>query len=494
MSDIILHKKNEAYIQVECDKGIGQELSSYFEFYVPGFQFTPAFKSKMWDGKIRLFDMRNFTIYHGLVSYIEKFAKERKYELEIDADVVNSEVYSLVEAKDLIQQLNLPHEPRDYQLKSFVQSVRNKRLLILSPTASGKSLVIYIILRYLQEADFKKGLLIVPTTALVEQMFSDFASYGYDSETYCHRQYSGKEKHTNKLLTISTWQSVYKNPVEYFEQFDFVFGDEAHQFKAKSLTTILSNCINSKYRIGLTGTLDGTHTHRLVLEGLFGPVYQATTTAELIEKKQLADFKIKCLVLKYGEDICQQARNWTYNQEIEYIVKNPARNNFIKNLALSLKGNTLILFAFVEKHGKELHSIIKDSVKKRKVFFVFGGTDVETRESVRSITEKENDAIIVASYGTFSTGVNIRNLHNIIFASPSKSKIRNLQSIGRGLRLGENKEKAVLFDIADDMRTGKFANYTLKHFVNRVKIYEDEKFEYKFYNIELKNGQTHKNN
>ena len=101
---------------------------------------------------------------------------------------------------------------------------------------------------------------------------------------------------------------------------------------------------------------------------------------------------------------------------------------------------------------------------------------------------KESDAIIVASYGTFSTGVNIRNLHNIIFASPSKSRVRNLQSIGRGLRLGENKEQAVLFDVADDFRIGKFANFTLKHFAERVKIYDEEKFNYKFYNIELKNA------
>ncbi len=288
------------------------------------------------------------------------------------------------------------------------------------------------------------------------------------------------------FLTITTWQSIYKNDKEYFEQFDFVLGDEAHQFKAKSLTTILSGCTNAKYRIGTTGTLDGTQTHKLVLEGLFGPVYRSTSTAELIEQGHLADFKIKCLVLKYPEALCKEARNWDYNQEMEFIVRHQARNNFIKNLTMSLEGNTLVLFQFVEKHGKDLYALIKEHAKKRHVFFVFGGTDTEIRESVRSTTEKEKDAIIVASYGTFSTGVNIRNLHNVIFASPSKSRIRNLQSIGRGLRKGDKKEAATLFDIADDFRTGKFANYTLKHFIERVKIYDEEKFEYKFYNIELK--------
>ena len=492
MSDVILHKLNEAYIKVECEKSISQELSSYFAFRVPGYQFVPAYKNKLWDGFIRLYDLRTNQIYHGLVPYIEKFCAERNYTSEINSEISITESFSLVEAVDFVRTLNLPHEIRDYQLNAFVQAVRNRRILLLSPTASGKSLILYVILRWLQESDYKRGLLIVPTTSLVEQMYTDFESYGYDSEEYCHRQYSGKEKHTNKLLTITTWQSIYKNDADYFEQFDFVMGDEAHQFKAKSLTTILSGCTNAKYRIGTTGTLDGTQTHRLVLEGLFGPVYKATTTSELIDKGQLASFKIKCLILKHNEAVCKQARDWDYNTEIDYIVQNPARNEFIRNLALSLNGNTLILFQFVEKHGKDLYTIIKDSVKDRHVFFVFGGTDVEIRESVRAITEKERDAIIVASYGTFSTGVNIRNLHNIIFASPSKSRIRNLQSIGRGLRKGDNKEEAVLFDIADDFRIGKFVNYTLKHFIERVKIYDDEKFNYKFYNIELKNGTNDK--
>jgi superfamily II DNA or RNA helicase len=287
-------------------------------------------------------------------------------------------------------------------------------------------------------------------------------------------------------LTITTWQSIYKNDAEYFEQFDFVLGDEAHQFKAKSLTTILSSCINSKYRIGCTGTLDGTQTHRLVLEGLFGPVYQSTTTSELIEQDHLAKFKIKCLVLKYSEEVCKLAKSWDYHSEIDYIINSIKRNEFIKNLTLSLEGNSLVLFNLVEKHGKQLHRMIKEAAKNRHVFFVFGGTDVEIRESVREITERENNAIIVASYGTFSTGINIRNLHNIVFASPSKSRIRNLQSIGRGLRKGENKEEAVLFDIADDFRVGKFINYTLKHFIERCKIYDEQKFPYKFYNIEIK--------
>ena len=487
MYDIQLLKVNEAYVHVICERNIAQELSDYFTFYVPGYQFTPAYKSRYWDGKIRLLYSRTMNIYRGLVFYIEKFCEERKYTIDVDVTLKVTENFSGVEAAEFISSLNLPFEVREYQCKSFLHAVRHKRIMLLSPTASGKSLIIYMILRYLQQ-EHKRGLLIVPTTSLVEQMYKDFQDYGYDSDEYCHRQYSGKEKHTNKFLTITTWQSIYKNDAEYFEQFDFVIGDEAHQFKAKSLATIMSGCVNAGYRIGCTGTLDGTQTHRLVLEGLFGPVYQATTTKELMDNDHLAKFKIKCLILKYPDTVCKQSRDWSYNDEMNYIVLNKARNEFIKNLVLSLEGNTLVLFQFVEKHGKELYEIINKNAKKRKVFFVFGGTDVEVRESVRAITEKESDAIIVASYGTFSTGINIRNLHNILFASPSKSRIRNLQSIGRGLRIGDNKKEATLIDIADDMRVGKHTNYTLYHFIERVRIYDDEKFNYKFYNIDLKNG------
>lgn len=480
---------NESLMRVRCDRGIAQELSDIFTFMVPGYQFTPKFKNKLWDGKIRLLDTRSMTLHRGLLHYIIPFCKDREYELILDPALELSENYSLQEGTKFSATLGLPFVARDYQISAFVHAIRNKRLLILSPTASGKSLIIYLMLRYFQSIGLKRGLLIVPTTSLVRQMYSDFESYGYDSESNCHMVYAGKERVNNSFLTISTWQSLYTQDPEFFDSFDFVFGDESHLFKAKSLTSILNNCINAKYRIGLTGTLDGTTTHKMVLEGLFGPVYKTITTKELIDSKSLASFKIKCLTLKYSKESCMKANKWEYQDEIDFIVSNPARNKFIKNLVLSLEGNTLVLFNLVDKHGKVLYNLIQDSMSTgRHLFFVHGGTDVDEREEVRRITELENNAIIVASYGTFSTGINIRNLHNIVFASPSKSRIRNLQSIGRVLRLGANKEQAVLFDISDDLRTGKKPNITLQHFIERLKIYDEEKFPYKLYSIDLKNG------
>ena len=489
---LIVEKVNEVYVKVNCERHVAQELSDFFTFFVPGHQFVPAFRNRIWDGKIRLFDLRNNQLYIGLIPYFEEFCKERDYTWshdEIEDD------YSLYHAKKFIKELNIhsngkPIEVREHQINAYVHAMQRRRALLLSPTASGKSLIIYMLFRQmLRYKEGSKGLIIVPTTSLVEQLFSDFGDYNNGAMgEYVHRIYQGKEKHTDKPLTISTWQSLYQLPKEYFHQFDYIIGDEAHLFKAQSLTTILTSCINAKYRIGLTGTLDGTKTHKLVLEGLFGQVKQVTTTRELMDKKQVSDFEIKCLILKHPDDICLEMKDKDYQAEIQYLIACEARNKFIKNLAVSLGNNTLILYQMVAKHGQVLYDMIRntENIGDRKVFFVHGGTETEDREKIREIMEKENDAIIVASYGTFSTGINIRNLHNIIFASPSKSRVRSLQSIGRGLRNSEGKDKATLYDIADDLRYKKHMNFTLKHFVERVKIYTEEKFSFKTYKIGLK--------
>ena len=477
-----ISKVNEVYVKVHCEAGEAMELSEYFTFYVPGYKFMPAFRNKVWDGKIRLFDRQTNNIYAGLLHYIEKFCKERDYELDVDYELRTNEEFSLVEAEEFVKKLKLPFEPRDYQMKAFVHAIRNQRGLLLSPTASGKSLIAYLITRYLK----CKTLIIVPTISLVAQMYKDFKDYGFDSDTYCHTITAGADKVSKKPIIISTWQSIYKMPKDYFNQFDLIIGDEAHLFKAQSLTKIMTSLTDCAYRFGLTGTLDGTQTHRLVLEGLFGAVKQVTTTKELMNESKLANLKIKALVLKHQEDNCKAVKNFKYAEEIDYLVSSLSRNKFITNLTISLKQNTLVLYQFVHKHGEPLYKMIKDRAGDRKVFFVHGGVEADEREMVREITEKEQDAIIIASYGTFSTGINIRRLHNIVFASPSKSKIRTLQSIGRVLRLGENKDQATLFDIADDLTYKSRKNFTIEHFVERMKIYNDEKFDYKIYTINLK--------
>ena len=305
-------------------------------------------------------------------------------------------------------------------------------------------------------------------------MYKDFADYGWNVGSYCHKIYAGKERETDSQVIITTWQSIYKLPRQYFSRFNVVVGDEAHQFKSKSLVSIMTKLSDAKFRYGFTGTLDGTQTHKWVLEGLFGPSYKIIRTEELMQKGHVAKLDINILLLKHPPNKFE-----TFEDEVQYIINHEKRNKFIRNLALDLKGNTLILFSRVEGHGQPLYELINSSIAEdRHVFFVHGGVDTEDREKVREITEEESNAIIIASYGTFSTGINIRNLHNVIFASPSKSRVRNLQSIGRVLRKGENKSKAKLFDIADDFSKGDKRNYTLNHLVERIKTYSEENFEY----------------
>ena len=486
-------KKNEVYLEVDAEPSTARSLSDFFTFEVPGARFMPAYRNRIWDGKIRLYTPATGELYLGLLSYLEKWLIDYDEPYEISEELKDEKQIDRKILDGFIRQLNLRArgksiEPRDYQVDAVDFAIRKHRALLLSPTASGKSLIIYILVRYyellLREQQNDKILILVPTTSLVEQMTSDFIDYGW-KEAYIQKVYSGHDREVSKKVVISTWQSLYKMPKKYFEQFGCVIGDEAHLFKAKSLTSILTKLHLCKYRFGLTGTLDGMQTHRLVLEGLFGSLNKVVSTKKLIDEKTLSSFKIRSLVLTYPEEECKLVKDMNYQDEIDYIVTHEKRNDFIKNLTLSLNNNTLVLFQFVEKHGSVLYDLIKSNTD-RQVFYVYGGTDTQTREQIREITEKEKNAIIVASYGTFSTGINIRNLHSIVFSSPSKSRIRTLQSIGRGLRRSESKDSAVLYDIADDITYKSKRNFTLNHFMERINIYNEEQFDYEIKRIKLK--------
>ena len=486
MSDLVIQKSNEVFLKIEAEPHVYYELRDHFTFEVEGAKFMPQYRNKHWNGEIHLFDLRKKQIYVGLLDKIIAFCKRRDYEYKF----VDNEYYgtpfeinegiSYDGVKDYMKSICC-HLPRKYQIQGVYDALRHNRKLLISPTASGKSLMIYSLVRY-YIGKGEKILLIVPTTSLVEQMYKDFQDYGWDAESYCHRIYSGKEKTNEYPVTITTWQSVYKLERSFFEDYNVIIGDEAHLFKSKSLVSIMTKLHHAKYRFGFTGTLDGTQTHKWVLEGLFGPAYKVTRTDELMKQGHLSQLDIQCLVLKHPPQKFD-----TYQDEIQYLIEHEQRTKFITNLTLDLKGNTLVLFSRVEAHGAVLFEKIntnKDS--DRKVFFIHGGVDAEERELVREITETENNAIIVASYGTFSTGINIRNLHNVVFASPSKSRIRNLQSIGRVLRKSTNKVKAILYDIADDCTHNSRRNYTLNHFIERIKIYNEENFNYEIITIQLK--------
>ena len=486
MQNIIVDKVNDVYIRIDADQSITRELSDYFSFEVPGYKFTPQFKRRVWDGKIRLFSYATGQLYVGLYPYLKDWCNKKSIHIVESSDILTHSTHTAADIQALIDTYDISITPRDYQIEAFKFALEHDRGMILSPTASGKSLIIYMLCRHYMNMIDNNILIIVPTTSLVEQLYKDFKDYGFDVERNVSRKYHGYDIDLDKRITISTWQSLYKMPKKFFEDYGAVIGDEAHLFKAVSLTKIMTKLTDCKYRIGLTGTLDDSKTHKLVLQGLFGMVNKVVSTSELIDSKQLAQLKVICLNLKYPENESKKVKDVKYFEELEYITSSKPRNKYIRNLALALKGNTLLLFQLVEKHGEILFNLIKEKAdQKRKVFFVFGGTDTDDREQIRAITEREDDAIIVASYGTFSTGINIRNLHNIVFSSPTKSPIRVLQSIGRGLRVGDKKDTATVYDISDNLSYKGKDNFTLNHFKERVNIYNREGFNYEIHTINL---------
>ncbi len=491
MSEIIrVTKFNDVHIKLHCDASVAYELNEYFTFSVPGARFTPAFKNKMWDGKIRLFHLMRQTLYVGLLDKVKQFATDRGYQVEYDKpNEFASANFTLQDAQQHVTDIDLTLQPRDYQYEAFVHAVRKKRAVMISPTASGKSLIIYLLTTHLIG---KKILIIVPTTGLVHQMASDFEDYGCPPDLI-HKIFSGQEKDTDAHITITTWQSIYQLPAKWFSKYGCVIGDEAHTFKAKCLVSIMEKLTTCEYRYGFTGTLDGTQTNKLVLEGLFGPVKVVTTTAELMEQKTVAQMNIKAIVLNYTDEARKLFANRkpkaAYKDELMYLLRNKERSQFIANLVSSLKNNTLLLFNNID-HGRMLQQLIQANKPDQEVFFVFGGVEGEEREEIRKYVEVNKNVVVVASYKTFATGTNIKNLHNVVFGSPSKSRVRVLQSIGRGLRTSNEKSEAVLYDVADDLSWKSYQNHTIKHFSERIQMYNQEKFDYKIFTVQLKESST----
>jgi superfamily II DNA or RNA helicase len=491
---ITIHPKNAVHVLLEAEPSILLELREYFTFQVPGARHMPAFKNKMWDGKIRIFNPMNRLLYVGLVDRLKTYASTAGIPVT-DLRPSTKDLYSTSEVEQFISALPLRDKgdiltPRDYQISSVTAAIATERMIVVSPTGSGKSLMLYLMMRW-YHAQGKQQLLIVPTQSLVEQMYSDFQNYASDDPSFqvdqvCQRIYQGFSKEVEVPIVISTWQSIFKLPPAFFANFDVLYGDEAHLFKAKSLVSLLEKTTTTPIKIATTGTLDGAQVHEWVLEGLFGEQHQVVTTKDLMEQDHLAELSIRIVVLKHPDVIREGLKRATYDEEIKHLTQYSKRNKFIRNLALSLQGNTLVLFRHVETHGRVLYDLVREAPNAPEgVFFIHGKVPVSEREAARQQVEESERAIVLASYGTFSTGINIRNIHNIILATPSKSRILNLQSIGRGLRRSATKSKISLFDVADDLSWKRRKNHTLKHLVERLEIYSSEQFSYTIDKIDL---------
>ena len=487
MKDVYIIKKNELEILLECEQHILYELQEAFSFMVEGCTFSPAYRKRYWDGKIRLLNLNKSTLPAGLTYQLCKWCDRHGYSWDFKDNPYYGLPYEqderiFADGVEYFMEKISSVKPRKYQVDTVFNALREYRKTIVSPTGSGKSLMIYAIARYLKSID-KRCLIVVPSKSLVEQMTKDFLDYGWDIENI-HKIYQGHSLDTTAPVTITTWQSVYGLDKKWFRQFDGIIGDECHQYKSKSLQGIMKKCPDAKWRYGFTGTLDGKEVHKLMLEGLFGPVYKTTSSSDLMEKGFLAKLRVEIITLKHPHQKFK-----TYNDEIECIGLMEDRNKFICNLAKDLTGNVLVLFTRVEGHGIPLYDLTK-TMSDRPVHLIYGDVKVDVREDVRAVCETSNDNIIFGSYGTMSTGINIKNLHHVVFASPSKSRIRVLQSIGRGLRKAKGKDSVLLYDIADDFRNnGGRENFTLRHLAERIKFYMEEDFTYRLTTLSLHSGQ-----
>lgn len=495
--DVSIEPVNQLYTRLDCDSGLGYELAEEFSFFVPGYKFMPSFKNGRWDGRIKLFNRQNHQIYRGLLPRVVSWLREQNY------------TFTILSKEELRPQI--PYEagwldanwarygklvPNQHQRQAIEAALALNQALVLSPTSSGKSYIIYLMCRYLVEKQLPgKILVITPRIGLVRQLKGDFADYEVDAgwtEANTHEIAEGSEKATNKKVVISTWQSIYKMPRTWFAQFDAIFCDEAHEADAASTTGIIDKMPNAPIRIGLTGTLDGTVMHEFEMEGRFGPKLKFVTTKDLMDRGIISKLKIKCLRIKYSKEDIEIVRHLDYQGEIDFLIQHERRNQLLCNLALDLPGNTLMLFNYIERHGKAMLDLLtkKAAEKGKKIHYIDGSVAVKAREEIRHILETEDNCILLATFGTVATGTNIKNLHNAIFCHPYKARTKILQSIGRLLRLAAGKDEAKLFDVGDDLvyttsRGKEKINTTMRHFIERLQSYETEQFSYKIVTVPI---------
>lgn len=498
-TDIIISKLNESFLKIKCDTDLAMELSEAFMFEVPGFRFMPAYRMGKFDGKIRIFNLGRRTFPIGLFEKLIEFCQQRDYTYSTESvgqltDPGSTAGISYQTVVDYVTGLNLhgggnPVLVRDYQLEGIHVALDKKRAVLHAATGSGKSMILYSFCRYATEVLDLRVLIIVPTISLTSQMKGDFADYSsnvdWSADENVHLITAGVTKDTDKRIVISTFQSIYKQPAEWFNSFGAIVCDEGHKINSATIAAIYEKATQVEYKLACTGTVHDTKCNILVMQGLTGPVYDIASTKKLIQNNQLVPLEIKSIVLDYDETVGKAISKVEYDDEIKFIASNAKRNAFIAKLALTCKGTTLVLYRFVDIQGKPLYNKINDQVKDKPVYFINGDVKGDIREQIRAAANLE-DSIIVASYAVFSAGVNLPAIESIIFAHPFKSKITGLQSIGRGLRLKEGKTKCTLYDIADNMAYKKKINNTYRHFGDRLKMYTLAGFTFNITHVPFK--------
>jgi superfamily II DNA or RNA helicase len=480
---------NASHCQVETQQDILLELIADYTFRIDGWKFHPLVKAGRWDGIIRCV-YRNGMIPTGLVPEVIKWAQERNQQISLSPD------FSLFKTKiDFIESdLKLPFPLRDYQSEAIKLALDKKRQTLLLATSAGKSAVIYALARVYEQIGLKT-LVIVPNVSLISQIESDFKIYsklnGYDVNGNCHFISAGISKHTQKRIVCSTWQSLQallktEQGIESLKVYDAIICDEVHLASATVIGKLMNAATNAFFRIGLSGTLDNSKTNHKTITGLFGPIRKIVGAKELMDAGHVTRAIIKPIILKYDAPTCNAVSGLPYNDELDVIVRHIRRNKFIVEFANGLKGNSLFLFRFVDKHAELIKFAIERKYPDKKVHIVTKNTPKVKREELRALIEKSTNNVIISTYALFSTGVSINNLDSVVFASPTASSVKVLQSIGRSLRKHEGKSIATIYDIVDDMRVPKQKpNHLYKHYSSRLATYKKEQFDVSVINLEF---------
>lgn len=469
--------------------------------------FHPLVKKKHWDGAICFVDKRGplWRVPVGLWS--EVFEIGEKYKIDVDIVGLDNIIQGDLTLEEFTQWCNeffsdREMKPRDYQIEAAWRIVKFRFSCLEIATSSGKTLIAFIVLAYLKQVKkINKFLMIVPNTTLILQGAEDFEEYGLKDVDNCEMQliHGGNKNKISSGLMIGTYQSLVKQDEDFFDGVEAVFVDESHQSHSKSIKEVVSKCRLSKYRFGLSGTLTNRNTaEHLTIQQYLGPLVMEISPKFLFDNKYATPVSIKVVKMNWiSEDIKEKLYDLRNNKqdlegseifsvERKLVISSDKRLKYIVDFISKTSKNSLVLFQSVgEGYGKRIYDSLREIQADKEVYYVDGDTEPERRDFFKGKMEEGTNKILVASFGTLSTGVSVKNIHNIFLTESYKSEVLIKQSLGRGMRLYEGKEKVNVIDFVDDFSWKSSANYLIKHSNERIEIYKREKFEYKIYDVTL---------
>ncbi len=502
-----LSEDNQWLILSQCtDEVEKKQIELSLTKKIHNWYFHPLVKKKLWSGDICFVEKKGpfWKIPVGLWAEVLEIGKEYKYEFHIEG--LEKLILSDLKLEDFQSWVDeffddADKKPRDYQVEAAWKIIKFKYSVSEIATSSGKTLISFMIFAFLKsKGHIRKFLMIVPSTNLVIQGTEDFEDYGIDKLEVKIQQIGGGNKIREGCdVVIGTFQSLVKKDKEYFKEFDAVFIDEAHHTNSTSIKKIMSSCMHTGWRFGLTGTLTkrGSADH-LTIQQYLGPVLVEISPDFLFRNNYATPVSIKVVILDwlspdYKEKLADLKSNSVdlegndlYNLERKLVISNKSRLNYIVEFINKTSKNSLVLFQSVkDEYGKNIWNGIRETNSSKEAFYVDGDTNEQLREEYKSRMETGENKVLIATYGTFSTGISINNLHNIFLVESYKSEVLIKQSLGRGMRKMEGKERVNIIDFVDDFSTTGYKNYLMKHSEARISIYKNENFEYKIFRVTL---------